>query len=440
MKLLNKLFQLKNGEGKKVLPFFISFFFAMGSFVFGRTARDTFFLSRFDPAYLPHMMILMAFTVGITVAFMTKISKKVPILPQIIGTYLVGVISFVIIQLLLADWIYPILYLWFEIFGTIMMIQFWLYTSMAFTTREAKRLFGLIASGAAISNTILGFSMTEIINTFSTNFLLPATSICIGISLVGIMFSAKHVQTSNTISSITNKKNNDEKVGLVTSPYLKVMTLTIGLSAIVGALVDYQMKIIISDNLTETEMASLFGTLYGFIGVISIFMQFFVSGRLISRFGILWALMLLPLALFVGSAMIFILPIVIFGVIAKAGDQVFRFTVHDLSSQLLWLPVSPQEKNKSKPFIDGTIKNAASGIAGLIILGLFYFVDDIRLLSIPSILMLVVWLFANFKLKNGYVLELRKAIEKRSLDFEELEIDVTDPEIVETIKKNSFHW
>ena len=84
------------------------------------------------------------------------------------------------------------------------------------------------------------------------------------------MFSAKHVQTSNTISSITNKKNNDEKVGLVTSPYLKVMTLTIGLSAIVGALVDYQMKIIISDNLTETEMASLFGTLYGFIGVISI--------------------------------------------------------------------------------------------------------------------------------------------------------------------------
>ena len=435
MKLLNKLFQLKPGEGKKVLPFFISFFFAMGSFVFGRTARDTFFLSRFDPAYLPHMMILMAFTVGITVAFMTRVSKRIPILPQIIGTYLVGVLSFILIQLLLADWIYPVLYLWFEIFGTIMMIQFWLYTSMAFTTREAKRLFGLIASGAAISNTILGFSMTEIINTFSTNFLLPATSICIGVSLVAIIFSAKHGQAPTSVSSITNKKSNAEKVSLGTSPYLKVMTLTIGLSAIVGALIDYQMKIIISDNLTETEMASLFGTLYGFIGVISIFMQFFVSGRLISRFGILWALMLLPVALFVGSAMIFILPIAIFGVIAKAGDQVFRFTIHDLSSQLLWLPVSPQEKNRAKPFIDGTIKNAAAGIAGLIILGLFYFVDDIRLLSIPSIIMLVVWLIANFKLKNGYVMELRKAIEKRSLDFEELEIDVTDPEIVETIKK-----
>ena len=436
MNLLNKLFQLRTGEGKKVLPFFLSFFFAMGSFVFGRTARDTFFLSRFDPIYLPHMMILMAFTVGITVAFMTKISKKIPIFPQIVGTYTIGALSFIVIQLLLSDWIYPVLYLWFEIFGTIMMIQFWLYTSMAFTTREAKRLFGLIASGAAISNTILGFSLSEIINVFSTNFLLPATSICIGISLIAIIFSAKHVQESTAVSTTTtNKKNDGEKVGLVASPYLKIMTLTIGLSAIVGALVDYQMKIIISDNLTETEMASLFGTLYGFIGVISIFMQFFVSGRLISRFGILWALMLLPVALFVGSSMIFILPIVMFGIIAKTGDQVFRFTIHDLSSQLLWLPVSPQEKNRAKPFIDGTIKNAAAGIAGILILVLFYFTDDIRLLSIPSIIMLAIWFFANFKLKNGYVMELRKAIEKRRLDFEELEIDVTDPEIVETIKK-----
>ena len=120
---------MKPGEGKKVLPFFLCFFFMMGSFMFGRTARDTFFLSRFDPAYLPHMMILTAFMIGITIAIMTKLSAKIPIVPQIIGTFGIGAASFIVIQLLLAEWIYPVLYIWFEVIGTVMMIQFWILLS-----------------------------------------------------------------------------------------------------------------------------------------------------------------------------------------------------------------------------------------------------------------------------------------------------------------------
>ena len=437
MNFLNKLFQMKPGEGKKVLPFFLCFFFMMGSFMFGRTARDTFFLSRFDPAYLPHMMIITAVMIGITIAIMTKLSAKIPVVPQIIGTFGIGATSFIVIQLLLAEWIYPVLYIWFEVIGTVMMIQFWMLTGSAFTAREAKRLFSLIASGAAIANTILGFSMGSLVDAFGTNFLLPSTSVFIGFAIVAAIFGGRFIETESSApsKSAKPKKETKTKGGMLASPYLKVMTLTIAFAAVVGALVDYQMKIIVSDNLDESEMAALFGTLYGAIGFVSIFMQFFVTGRFLSKFGVLWGLMFLPAVLLLGSGMVFLAPVVISGVLAKAGDQIFRFTLHDTSSQLLWLPVSPQEKSKAKPFIDGTVKNGAAGIAGLLIIGLSFFVDDIRLLSIPSVVMLAVWLVANFKLKTGYVAELRKAIEKRRLDFEELEIDVTDPVIVETIRK-----
>ena len=437
MNFLNKLFQMKPDEGKKVLPFFLCFFFVVGSFMFGRTARDTFFLSRFDPAYLPHMMILTAVMIGITIAIMTKLSAKIPIVPQIIGTFGIGAASFIVIQLLLAEWIYPVLYIWFEVIGTVMMIQFWILTGSAFTAREAKRLFSLVASGAAIANTILGFSMGSLVGAFGTNFLLPATSVFIGFAIVAAIFAGRFLETESSAppKSAKPKKETKTKGGMLASPYLKVMTLTIAFAAVVGALVDYQMKIIVSENLNESEMAALFGTLYGAIGFVSIFMQFFVTGRFLSKFGVLWGLMFLPAALLLGSGMVFLAPVVISGVLAKAGDSIFRFTIHDTSSQLLWLPVSPQEKSKAKPFIDGTIRNGAAGLAGLLIIGLSFFVDDIRLLSIPSVVMLAVWLAANFKLKTGYVAELRKAIEKRRLDFEELEIDVTDPVIVETIRK-----
>ena len=427
---------MKPGEVKKVLPFFLCFFFAMGALMFGRTARDTFFLSRFDPSYLPHMMILTAVLIGITIALMTKLSARIPIIPQIIGTYGIGVASFLIIQLLLTDWIYPLLYVWYEIIFTVMMIQFWILTGSAFAAREAKRLFSIIASGAAIANTTLGFSMGNLVDAFGTNFLLPATSAFIALAIGAAIVAGRFVTPEQTTPKRpAARKETKQTGGLITSPYLKVMALTIAFSAMVGALVDYQMKIIVSENLSEIEMVTLFGTLYGAIGLISIFFQFFVTGRLLSRFGVLWGLMFLPAALLLGSGILLLTPVVLSGVLAKAGDQIFRFTFHDTSSQLLWLPVSPQEKGKAKPFIDGTVKNIAAGLAGLVIIGLSYFVDDIRLLSIPSIFMLVFWLLANFKLKTGYVAELRKAIEKRRLDFEELEIDVTDPVIVETIRK-----
>ena len=428
---------MKPGEGKKVLPFFLCFFFMIGSFMFGRTARDTFFLSRFDPTYLPHMMILTAVMVGITIAIMTKLSAKIPIVLQIIGTFGIGAASFIVIQLLLAEWIYPVLYIWFEVIGTVMMIQFWILTGSAFTAREAKRLFSLVASGAAIANTMFGFSMGSLVDAFGTNFLLPATSVFIGFSIVAAIFAGRFLETESSApsKSAKPKKETKTKGGILASPYLKVMTLTIAIAAVVGALVDYQMKIIVSENLNESEMAALFGTLYGTIGFLSIFLQFFVTGRFLSKFGVLWGLMFLPAALLLGSGMVLLAPVVLSGVLAKAGDSIFRYTVHDTSSQLLWLPVSPQEKSKAKPFIDGTIKIGAAGLAGLLIIGLSFFVEDIRLRSIPSVVMLAVWLAANFKLKTGYVTELRKAIEKRRLDFEELEIDVTDPVIVETIRK-----
>lgn len=435
MLFLTRLLQIKEGEGKKVLTFFLGFFFVIGSFMFGRTARDTFFLSRFPTKYLPHMFILIAIVIGITIAIYTRISKRYSLFPLTMMTFAVGAGSFLVIQIFLAEWIYPVLYVWFEVIGTIMMIQFWMLANSAFTSREAKRLFSVVASGAAIANTALGFSMGTLVNLMGTDFLLPATSLFIGLGLITVFFMKQHLTPITPApargpSSSSKKK----KGGMLGSSYLKVMTITIVAASIVGALVDYQMKMIVSE-LPEDQMADLFGKLYGTIGFISIFMQFFVTGRFLSTFGVLWALMFLPGALLLGSVMIIVSPILLSGVLAKAGDQIFRFTLHDTSSQLLWLPVSPQEKGRAKPFIDGTIKNGAGGLSGLLIMALMYLFNDIRMLSVPSVAFLVIWILSNFKLKQGYVAELRKAIEKRRIDFESLEVDITDPLIVETLRK-----
>ena len=238
MNFLNKLLQINPGEGKKVLPFFLCFFFLLSAFVFGRVARDTFFLSRFDPAYLPHMMIISAVMIGITISLITKLASKIPIVTQIIVTFGIGAASFIVMQLLLSEWIYPVLYIWLDVIGTVMLVQFWTLTGSSFAARDAKRLFSIIASGAAIANTVFGFSMGSLIDAFGTNFLLPATSLFLGFAIIAAIFCGRLFEAgaSTPSKSVKSRKKMETKKGILSSPYLKVMTLTIILSSIVACL------------------------------------------------------------------------------------------------------------------------------------------------------------------------------------------------------------
>jgi len=118
--------------------------------------------------------------------------------------------------------------------------------------------------------------------------------------------------------------------------------------------------------------------------------------------------------------------------IPKFADQVFKFTINNTTLQLLWLPVPPKIKQETKPVIDGTIKAFMEGFAGLSIFIAAKWLP-IHLLSIAVLIIAFLWIFFAFKTKNGYVGALQKAIEKRHLNFENLEIDIADNAMVETI-------
>lgn len=434
MKYLFHLLQVREGEERRVFQFFLCFFLLVSAFVVGKTARDTFFLSRFNPDYLPHMFIAVAIVVGVTVSVYTRIVNRFAILPTVLATFAIGTLSLIVIQIFLnVPGIYAALYVWMDVISTITVIQFWLLANRAFTTREAKRLFGIIGSGGAVASTAVGFSVRPFVHAYGTEFLLPISAGFIFMSLV-VIYSLRSFVSGESIPRQRRRRKEPAAKHPLRNRYLKILTVTVVISATVATLVDYQLKIIASETLDETAMASLFGSLYGIIGVASIVMQFLVTGRILSRYGILWGLIFLPAALVTGNLLLLISPAIVSAVIARAGDQIFRFTVHDTASQLLWLPVSAREKRRAKPFIDGTMKNGAQALSGFLIIGMMSFFD-IRFLSVPSLLLLVVWILANFRLRDGYLAQLKKAVEKRRLDFESLEIDITDPLITRTLRK-----
>ncbi len=144
--------------------------------------------------------------------------------------------------------------------------------------------------------------------------------------------------------------------------------------------------------------------------------------------------MILPLILSLGSSAFLVAPIITTIFLAKFSDQVFKFTIHNSTLQLLWLPLPPLKKQGAKPMIEGSLRAVVEGVAGILIYVSMKFIA-IQTLSLLVLSAALVWILNTFRLKKGYVQTLEAAIAKRALNFEELQIDVTDHTMVQVIEK-----
>ena len=218
-------------------------------------------------------------------------------------------------------------------------------------------------------------------------------------------------------------------------PFIIGIGTIVALSAIVTMLVDYQFKIIASSTFpNEADLVAFFGSFYSIAGAASIIMQFFITGPLLSRFGILIGLLILPFFLIAGSAALLFIPVLMSASFAKFSDQTFKFTINHSSVELLWLPVPPNIRKYIKPQIGGTVKAIAEGLSGLLVFFLVKIIE-LQFLSIIALGSIVVWLFTSIRVKANYVKQLQIAISKRQIDFEDLNVDVQDAAMVKTIEK-----
>lgn len=75
MKRLHRLLNIREGEGRQVFILFTYFFFFGATLTVSKTARDAYFVNRFDVSYLPLMFIAAACVVALIQAIHGLVSK-----------------------------------------------------------------------------------------------------------------------------------------------------------------------------------------------------------------------------------------------------------------------------------------------------------------------------------------------------------------------------
>lgn len=438
---LSKVLNIKEGEGKPTALLFGYFFFFGATLTVGKTARDAYFLSRFDITYLPLMFLVAAGAVAVLATINYVASKRLDLTRHLFrSTILSGfffAISLISIQNNLNGLMIPFLYVWIDVITIVINFQFVIHAGMVFNARQAKRLFGIILCGSPIARILIGAGLHPFVGQFGSGYLLTLAAgfILCCVFMAWLTRPYIHPGTSARQSRPEASKNNGSLGG-----YLKMLALATGATAAATVIIEYQFLIFSNHAFpSEESLTVFFGTFYSATGFISLFTQLFLTRWVLTRFGILSAMRILPAGLGIGALAILFNPSLFSAMIGRASEQITKFTLNKTSFELLWIPVSPDQKQRKKLFIDDSIKAGVQGLSGVLIYALIKvwpipYPALMQVLSLGALVAIGVWFFTTSRLKNGYVSALVYAIEKRRLDFKQMRIDAADSTIVNALE------
>ena len=418
---------IKKDEYKPTLYGFLYSFLIVAFFILSKSFRDSLFLNNFSKEDLSYLYLITPIITGFLVWFFLHVLKRFS-LP--LKSFLVHLVVCLIATILLLNpsqnsiFVY---YIFVEFQIAIIAILFWDVLSESFTNRQAKRLFVIITSGGFLSALIVGGSLSSI------SEYIPQDKFVIGFNFLVLLcpFLVYLLTKSSFKEDTLAVQNNNSEVLLkdvFKNKYILNIIFITFIFSIISVIIDYNFKILSFDKFQDSplELTNYFAKFYSITSFISFVMQLTISGFIINRFGIKYALMILPVFLFLFFILgYFITPFIIV-LLLKGKEQIFKSTLHDTSMHILWMPVPSFKRITIKPLINILLKNIFSSIsAGLLIMSVYFNYTFVDFIPVAAILLLIL-IFLTRRTKDYYVQELIKAIDDRTLSLDDASAYITD--------------
>jgi AAA family ATP:ADP antiporter len=154
MHLVNRLFNLRPGDFARGLPLFLYYLLIVMFYMLGRNSRDSIFLDVFDRTKLPYADIAVAALSGVLVAIYLRASRGANLRNLQVGTLAAFAAMLPMlwfgVHVEQSKAVSVIYYVWVGVCGMLCISQVWMLANAVWTTREAKRRFGMLGSGGIV--------------------------------------------------------------------------------------------------------------------------------------------------------------------------------------------------------------------------------------------------------------------------------------------------
>ena len=304
-------------------------------------------------------------------AYLVKRMPRARFVPITYRFFAANILAFALVLYLAPPdwniWIGRVFFVWLSIFNLFVVSIFWATIVDVFSNEQGRRLFGFIAAGATLG-AIAGSATTAIL---AKNVPTWGLMLCAVVLLEAAVFCMRGLAALSSQlhevpgSSTTQKGDPDRTIGgsvlagvtrTFASPYLLNISLFLLLFSVTSTFLYFEQAGIAKHSFPDRgAQTAFFASVDLAVNVLTLGVQLFLTGRIVSRLGVALTLAILPAFSILGFAALAIWPtigvIVAFQVLRRAGNYAIARPIREV----LFTVVPREDRYKAKSFIDTVV-------------------------------------------------------------------------------------
>jgi AAA family ATP:ADP antiporter len=348
------------------------------------------------------------------------VAKRFPVrqfLPYVYYFFIANLIIFFV--LFKSDvthaYIARVFFIWASVFNLFIVSVFWSFMADIFDNDQAKRLFGAIAAGGT-SGALTGPVLTAAF----VNPVGPANMLLISVAFLTVAVWCIHriiawkqssgmpSEDNDQLLRVNRNSGKDQAIGgsifagirlVFRSSYLTGICFLIILYTTLATFLYFQQAQIVRDSFDDAaNRTALFAAMDFSVNFLTLVLQLFLTSRIVRRWGLGWALALIPLSLGIGFLLLGISPMLSILIVVQVLRRAGNYAVMRPAREMLYVVLGKEEKYKAKNFIDTVVYRGGDAVsawayAGLKAAGIS--LNGIALIAVP---LAGAWAWISFKL------------------------------------------
>ncbi|PJF29200.1 MAG: hypothetical protein CUN52_09605, partial [Phototrophicales bacterium] len=417
---IKQALHIQTGEGHMVLLFVAHSFFNGITIGFMGAAVSALFLTRYTASDLPLVYIVATVITFITGLVYHPLSHRLPLRRLLVvnRTYTFVLLLLFTIAFLAINAPFPALMLAaiFDLIWVMNSLGFWGLAGKILDVRQAKRLYGLLGAGEVLAIILSGFVIPFIVPIIRTEGLLFIAMAGVALSFA-MMWYITHRYAVFLIQPdvVLVADKPDVEMPITQGRYIFLIFVLVSLAVSTLYVVDtafyQQVEVLYPD---ENELASFLGIFFSVAGILQLASRMVITGRLLSRYGVMMGLIVFPalLILFgvavligvgIGEALIVAWAVILM----KWVDRGLRYTLNQSTILVLYQPLPTHQRVPVQTRVESNVEAVAGFAIGTLLLILTsQFNFGTLELVILTLVICVLWIGIVLLIRKPYVMTL----------------------------------
>ncbi|MGO9261572.1 MAG: Npt1/Npt2 family nucleotide transporter [Bryobacteraceae bacterium] len=444
------VYDVRPGEGVRTLFMALHMTCVLFAYYILKPLSQALFLSKFDIDQVPPLYVLIAIVGGLVAYAYTRVAVRSSLAAAVNWSTAITVVCLLAIWWMLQfnfGWMLYVFNIWVSMFSIVTVSQAWLVAANIFDSREAKRLYSLLGLSLVAGAAFGGEFTARLAKVMEPRDLLLATAVMVllAYACVRVVAAQKNVNLSAVRAGHADEHFafKDIVSGIRRHRHLQVIMGIITITYIVDLMVQFQFSAMAKAAYhNPKELTAFLGSFYGlYLNLVSFMMQFFLTSLIVRYMGVGGTLQVMPVVIAITSAVVMFVPKLVAASAMRLSEAATRYSFNKTGTELLYLPLPTDLKNRTKAFVDIFMDRFGRGLGAMVLLAYTALIEkdpkhpNLRRISAMIFCISILWILLSVRAGKEYLATIRRRLESRRLDLQDARITVAGAETVELLEK-----